>query len=78
VGGSLKRLYVHAAAGGAVSAPVGTDARVHTRSAALGDSISAGSARYYFVYYRDSTVLGGCPATSTFNTTQSGSLIWYP
>jgi hypothetical protein len=78
VGGSLKRLYVHTAAGGAVSAPVGTDAHVHTRSAALGDSIAAGSARYYLVYYRDSTVLGGCPATSTFNTTQSGSLIWYP
>lgn len=78
VGGALRRLYTHAAPGGFVSAPVGTDASVHARSAALGDAIGAGSARYYFVFYRDAVVLGGCSPALTFNTTQSGSLIWHP
>jgi hypothetical protein len=78
VGGTLKRLYSHSASGGVVSAPVGTDPQVHVRSAQLGDVISVGSARYYFMSYRDAVVLGGCPSTSTFNATQSGSLVWYP
>ncbi len=79
VGGVLKRLYKRNASGGAVTAGFSVgDPPVHVRSASLGDSISAGSARYYFVYYRDPVVLGGCPAASTFNCTQAGSLIWYP
>jgi hypothetical protein len=78
VGGALKRLYTHSASGGVVYAPVGTDPQVHVRSAQLGDVISAGSARYYFMSYRDPIVLGGCPLASTFNSTQSGSLVWYP
>ena len=79
VGGVLKRLYKRNASGGVVTAGFSVgDPPVHVRSAALGDTISAGSARYYFVYYRDPTVLGGCPAASTFNCTQAGSLIWYP
>jgi len=28
------------------------------------------------VYYRDPGVLGGCPATSTFNVTQQLSVLW--
>jgi Galactose oxidase, central domain len=51
--GTLKRLYVHNAVGGVVSAPVGTDLSVTARSAALGDPIAPGSLRYYAVYYRD-------------------------
>jgi len=78
VTGYLKRLYTHTSSGGTVSAPVGTDLSVHSRSAATGDAIPAGSARYYFTSYRDPIVLGGCPSTSTFNATQTGSLIWYP
>jgi Tol biopolymer transport system component len=73
---NLKRLYTKVAAGGSASAPSAGDPDVHTRSAALGDPITAGSARYYYVYYRDPTVLGGCPAASTFNTTQTGQVVW--
>jgi len=74
-----KRLYKRNASGGVVTAGFSVgDPPVHVRSASLGDPISAGSARYYFVYYRDPVVLGGCPAASTFNCTQAGSLIWYP
>jgi hypothetical protein len=76
--GTLKRLYVKTASGGSASAPVGSDPRVSVRSAALGDTINAGESRYYLVYYRDPIVLGGCPATSTFNATQTGALCWIP
>jgi hypothetical protein len=78
VSGTLKRLYTHAASGGVVSAPVGSDPSVHVRSAALGDTISPGSSRYYMVYYRDPTILGGCSATLTFNATQGGAYCWAP
>ena len=78
VGGTLKRLYAKNAAGGSISAPQTGDPSISARSAALGDPISGGSARYYFVYYRDPIVLGGCAATSTFNTTNSGTVNWLP
>ena len=29
-------------------------------------------------YYRDPVVLGGCPASSTFNATQTGQVGWWP
>ena len=75
-GGSLKRLFVHTAASGVVSAPSGADLPVSQRSSALGDPIAPGYWRYYQVYYRDPTVLGACPATSTFNSTQALALHW--
>lgn len=54
------------------------DPPVHARSAALGDTIAAGTDRYYFVYYRDPTVLGGCSSTATLNATQAGKVTWGP
>jgi hypothetical protein len=79
VGGTLKRLYTHTASGGVVSAPVGSDLPVHMRAAALGDTILAGHTRYYMAYYRDPIPPGGCSlATSSFNGTQAGAVIWLP
>jgi hypothetical protein len=40
--------------------------------------IQAGESRWYFVYYRDPFVLGGCAATATFNATQTGAIVWSP
>jgi len=76
--GTLKRLYTKIAAGGSITAPDfgGGDPQVSVRSAALGDSILPGLRRWYLVYYRDSNVLGGCPASSTFNATQTGQVTW--
>jgi hypothetical protein len=48
------------------------------RSAAKGDPIGPAQSRWYLVYYRDPHVLGGCPASSTFNATQSGEVAWQP
>ena len=48
------------------------------RSALKGDLIQAGDSRYYLVFYRDPIVLGGCPASSTFNCTQTGMVTWSP
>jgi hypothetical protein len=76
--GNLLRLYVHTADGGSVAAPAGGDPSVSARSAALGDLIAAGSMRQYLMYYRDPTVLGGCPSSSTFNATQGQSISWMP
>jgi hypothetical protein len=78
VGGTLKRLYVKAAVGGSITAPQGGDPAVHARSAALGSPIVPGQHRWVLVYYRDPTVLGGCPASSTFNATGTLDVSWVP
>jgi hypothetical protein len=77
-GGHLKRLYLKFASGGAITAPSGNDASIHARSAALGDPLSPGSLRYYFVYYRDPLVVGGCPASAGFNSTDTLQMLWRP
>jgi hypothetical protein len=80
VGGTLERLFVKTAVAGSITAPdfgVG-DPTVSARSAALGDVIHPGQSRWYLVYYRDPIVLGGCPASSTFNATQTGRVDWSP
>jgi Tol biopolymer transport system component len=78
LGGTLRPMYVKTAQGGSITAPdfVVGDPYIPERSAALGDPIQAGQSRWYFVYYRDPVVLGGCPATSTFNATQTGRIRW--
>jgi hypothetical protein len=80
VGGTLKRLFVKAASGGSITAPDfgAGDPSVSARSAARGDVIGAGQSRFYLVYYRDPAVLGGCPASRTFNATQTGRVDWSP
>jgi hypothetical protein len=76
--GTLKRLYVKQASGGVASAPdfASFDDAIVVRSEQLGDQIHLGTSRYYLVYYRDATVLGGCPASSTFNATQTLAVVW--
>jgi hypothetical protein len=78
IGGTLKRLFVHSAVGGIVSAPTAGDAAVSAQSAALGNPILAGETRLYQVYYRDPTVLGACAPDATFNASQALSIAWYP
>jgi hypothetical protein len=81
LGGTIiRRLFIKAASAGSITAPdFGSgDPTVSARSAAKGDVIQAGQSRYYLVYYRDPNVLGGCPATSTFNATQTGQISWWP
>ena len=78
--GTLKRLYTKTASGGSITAPDfgAGDPQVSVRSVATGDTIGAGQSRWYLVYYRDPIVLGGCPAASTFNATQTGQVTWWP
>ena len=75
-GGVLTRLYTKTASGGSIVAPQAGDPSISARSAALGDTIVAGETRWYLVYYRDPNVLGGCPASSTFNATQTAQIAW--
>jgi hypothetical protein len=80
VDGLLKRLYTKTASGGSITGPnfgLG-DPSVSVRSAAKGDVILAGQSRWYLVCYRDPVVLGGCPASRTYNATQTGLVTWAP
>ncbi len=76
VGGGLKRLFLKTAVGGSISAPAPGDPSISARSAALGDTIWAGTSRWYAVYYRDPLILGSCPASSGFNITQTQLVNW--
>ncbi len=79
--GLVKRLYIKGAVGGSITAPVfPTDLDIPSRSAALGDPLTAGQTRWYQVYYRDTTVLlPGCPALAgQFNTTNAAEVSWLP
>ena len=81
VGGTvIRRLYFKSAFYGSITAPelaLG-DPPVSVRSAEKGDVIQPAESRWYLVYYRDPVVLGGCPASSTFNATQTGQVTWLP
>jgi Tol biopolymer transport system component len=80
VGGHLVRLFSRNASSGSVTLPnfAGGNPTVSARSAAKGDVIQPGEDRWYLVYYRDPVVLGGCPASRTFNATQTGRVSWSP
>lgn len=73
-GGILKRLYIHNASGGSVSAPSGSDLPITQRSAQLNNPIAPGSTRYYMAYYRD-PASGFCTA-ETFNGSNAVELVW--
>jgi Tol biopolymer transport system component len=79
-GGTTKRLFTKHAIAGSITAPDfgAGDPTVSAQSAAKGDVIQPGQSRWYLVFYRDPVVLGGCPATSTFNATQTGQVSWWP
>jgi Tol biopolymer transport system component len=72
-GGSLKRLYVKHAIGGAITAPEAGDPTISARSATLGDSIPLGATRAYQVYYRDPN-LAFCPGG--FNVSSAIAIAW--
>jgi hypothetical protein len=76
-GGHLRRLYVHNASAGSVSAPQGSDPSITARSAALGDPIARGSTRFYQVYYRD-PVLTFCPSPpgDSWNVSNAIAITW--
>jgi len=73
-------LFQQTAVGGGISIPnfAAGDSTISARSASVGDVIQPGQSRWYLVYYRDRNVLGGCPSSSTFNTTQTGQVTWWP
>jgi hypothetical protein len=76
IGGTLKRLYIAAAVGGAVSYPPAAGPSISTRSAALGDPIASGSQRHYQVYYRDANPTFCLPSPSSFNVSSAVTVNW--
>jgi hypothetical protein len=78
VGGVLKRLYTQTASGGSITVPGPGEPSVSARHAIHNDPLVAGDQRYYLVYYRDPSVLGGCSASATFNSTDAVDVTWTP
>ena len=78
IGGRVLRLYKKNAESGVIQAPdrMAGDPPVSVQSARKADIIQPGQSRWYAVFYRDPTVLGSCPAGSTFNSTQVGEISW--
>ena len=76
VGGSLLRLDLGVAQQGSFVSPAPATPSISARSAALGDPLAPGDTRYYFLFYRDPIVQGGCPATATFNATNAVAVDW--
>jgi len=78
--GDMLARWVYATAANQTYAVIGKlaagDPPVSVRSTQMGDAIYPGESRWYLVYYRDPGVLGSCPATSTFNSTQTGQIAW--
>jgi hypothetical protein len=78
-GGNLLRLYTKTAVGGTITAPQAGDPSVSARSAALGDTLTAGTTRFHQVYYRDPIVRTPCdPNADTFNVSQGQAITWNP
>jgi archaellum component FlaF (FlaF/FlaG flagellin family) len=79
-GAILRRLFTKTALHGGIAAPDfgDGDPSISVRAAEQGDMILPGESRSYFVCYRDPFVPGGCPASSTFNATQTGQVTWSP
>jgi len=80
-GGTLERLYVKSIVAGARSAPEAGDRSISNRSMDLGDTIVAGTRRWYQTYYRDPALPnpgGLCPVITTFNVTSGQLVVWNP
>ncbi len=67
------RLYAKNAISGVASAPGSADPSITQRSAALGDPIAPGTARYYQAWYRDGSSL--C-AAGNYNVTNGLRVVW--
>lgn len=79
IGGTLKRLFVQNATGGAAVSPPTGALSISAQSAVLGDIVSAGMLRHIQIYYRDSSS-SFCPAPlgSTFNISNGVTVKWGP
>jgi hypothetical protein len=79
-GTNFKRMYTAMAIQGVIDRPSAIDPSIKTRSASPPgpiDVINSGDTRYYFTFYRDPNAAGPCGNTaSTFNCTNSGSILW--
>jgi hypothetical protein len=75
VGGNLKRIEGSASVAGVFTSTVGISAT----SASLGDVLSSGSIRYYFLYYRDPCPTFACTGGSDLsNASNAYQVTWTP
>ena len=75
VAGNLLRIQTSASIGGTYTSTVG----ISFTSASLGDVLSAGSIRYYFLYYRDPCPTFACTGVlDVANASNAYQITWVP
>jgi hypothetical protein len=80
VAGTLKRLQIHSPAPGNSTWPAAGDfaPTIQARSAQLGDPLSPGMVRHYFVQYRQSLFIAPCTFPNNFNASNAHTITWTP
>jgi hypothetical protein len=80
VSGSLKRLQIHSPVPGNSTWPAPGDfaPTIQARSAQLGDPLSPGMVRHYFVQYRQSLFIAPCTFPNGFNASNAQTVTWTP
>jgi hypothetical protein len=80
VAGALKRLQIHNANPSTSTWPHAGDfaPTIQARHAQLGDPLSPGSIRHYFVQYRASLFEPGCALPANFNCSDAHMVTWTP
>jgi hypothetical protein len=80
VAGQIRRLQIHSPAPGNSTWPAPGDfaPTIQARSAQLGDPLSPGSVRHYFVQYRQSLFIPPCTFPSNFNASNATFVTWAP
>lgn len=80
VSGSLKRLQLHSSNPGTSTWPHAGDfaPTIQARHAQLGDPLSAGTIRHYFVQYRQTVFEPGCALPANFNASNAEMVTWTP
>jgi hypothetical protein len=80
VGGPLKRLQLHSANPSTSTWPHAGDfaPTIQARHTQLGDPLSPGSIRHYFVQYRATLFEPGCALPANFNVSSAQAVTWTP
>jgi hypothetical protein len=80
VSGLLKRLQLHGNSPGTSTWPAPGDfaPTIQARSAMLGDPLSPGSVRHYFIQYRGTNIPPPCVFPTNFNCSQAQTITWTP
>lgn len=78
VTGALKRLQIHSPAPGTSTWPAATDfaPTIQARHTQLGDPLSPGTVRHYFIQFRQTLFFAPCALPNNFNASNAEMVTW--